>query len=72
MNFYQANSEADKAMEKMKAVEGVQNVRMCVVEEIVVVQDWLRNQSAKRLWRFFLKESRHRINSYTSTIVLPM
>jgi DNA-binding Lrp family transcriptional regulator len=42
-------SEADKVMERVKAIDGVQSVRMRVVKEIIVVQDWLRNQVAKRL-----------------------
>jgi DNA-binding Lrp family transcriptional regulator len=42
-------SEADKVMERMKAIDGVQSVRMRVVKEIIVVQDWLRNQIAMRV-----------------------
>ena len=41
-------AEADKVTQKLRAIDGVLNVRMRVVNEIVVVEDWLRNQIAKR------------------------
>jgi DNA-binding Lrp family transcriptional regulator len=42
-------SEADKVTERLKAIDGVQSVRMRVVKEIVVVDDWLKEQIAMRL-----------------------
>jgi DNA-binding Lrp family transcriptional regulator len=41
-------SEADKVMERLKAIDGVQSVRMRIVKEIIVVEDWLRDEIAKR------------------------
>ena len=42
-------SEADKVAERLKAVGGVQSVRMRVVKEIAVVEDWLSHQIAMRV-----------------------
>jgi DNA-binding Lrp family transcriptional regulator len=42
-------SEADKVMEKVRSIDAVQSVRMRIVKEIVVVEDWLRGQIANRL-----------------------
>jgi DNA-binding Lrp family transcriptional regulator len=42
-------SEADRVMEELKAMDGVQSVRMRIVKEIIVVPDWIRNQIAKRI-----------------------
>jgi DNA-binding Lrp family transcriptional regulator len=42
-------SEADKVMERLKAIDGVLSVRMRVVKEIIVVQDWLNEQIAMRI-----------------------
>lgn len=42
-------SEADKVLEKLRAIDGVESVRMRVVKEIVVLQDWLRKQVASRI-----------------------
>ena len=42
-------SEADKVMERLKAIDGVQSVRMRIVKEIIVVQDWLRDKIAMQL-----------------------
>ena len=42
-------SEADKVMERLKAIDGVLSVRMRVVNEIIVVQDWLSEQIAMRI-----------------------
>ena len=65
-------SEADKVMEKMKAIDVVQSVRMRVVKGIIVIQDWLRNQVAKRLSRKPEKSSTHAYASATifTTFVL--
>jgi DNA-binding Lrp family transcriptional regulator/copper chaperone CopZ len=42
-------SEADRVTEKLKAIDGVKSVRMRVVKEIIVVQDWVRNEIEKRV-----------------------
>jgi DNA-binding Lrp family transcriptional regulator len=42
-------SEADKVMERLKAIDGVLSVRMRVVNEIILVQDWLSEQIAMRI-----------------------
>ena len=42
-------AEADKILERLKVVDGVESVRMRVVNEIVVVPDWLKKQIVKRL-----------------------
>ena len=42
-------SEADIVTEKLKLMDGVQSVRMRVVRQIIVVQDWLKSQIAVRL-----------------------
>jgi DNA-binding Lrp family transcriptional regulator/copper chaperone CopZ len=41
-------AEADKVTDRLKSVDGVQSVRMRVVDEITVVEDWLRDQIAMR------------------------
>ena len=42
-------AEADKILESLKVVDGVESVRMRVVKEIIVVPDWLKKQIEKRL-----------------------
>jgi DNA-binding Lrp family transcriptional regulator len=37
-------SEADKVTERLKGIDGVQSVRMRVVKEIIVIDDWLGDQ----------------------------
>ncbi len=41
-------AEADKVTEKIKAVYGVESVRMRIVKDIIFVEDWLRYQIAMR------------------------
>ena len=41
-------AEADKVTEKIKAIYGVESVRMRVVKEIIFVEDWLRYQITLR------------------------
>ena len=42
-------SEADKVTERLKAIDGVERVDMRIMKEIILVQDWLRDQIAMRL-----------------------
>ena len=41
-------AEADKVTEKIKAIDGVESVRMRIVKDIIFVEDWLRYQIAMR------------------------
>ena len=41
-------AEADAVTKRLKAVDGVQSVRMRIVNEITVVEDWIRDQIAMR------------------------
>jgi DNA-binding Lrp family transcriptional regulator len=42
-------AEADKVMERMKANEGVTSVRMRIMKEVIIVQDWLKSEIDKRI-----------------------
>jgi DNA-binding Lrp family transcriptional regulator len=42
-------SEADKVTESIKAIDGVVSVRMRIINEIIIVPDWIRNQIAMQL-----------------------
>ncbi len=42
-------ADADKATKTIKAIEGVESVRMRIVREIIVCEDWLREQIAMRI-----------------------
>ena len=42
-------SEADKVMNKLKVIDGVLSVRMRIVKEIIILQDWLKVQIAMQL-----------------------
>jgi DNA-binding Lrp family transcriptional regulator len=42
-------SEADRVTEKLKAIDGVKSVRMRVLKDIIVVQDWIGNEIEKRI-----------------------
>jgi len=42
-------SEADKVTERIKAIDGVTDVRMRIIKDIIILPDWLRNQITLRL-----------------------
>jgi hypothetical protein len=39
---YENLSEADKTLARLRTIVGVQNVRMRIIKELIVGQDWLR------------------------------
>jgi len=41
-------SEADDLTKWIKGLEGVENVKMGVMKELIVVQDWLREEIGRR------------------------
>ncbi len=42
-------AEADGVTEKIKAIDGVESVRMRVVRDIIVCEDWLRDEIVRRI-----------------------
>ncbi len=42
-------AEADRTAEKLRSFDGVQNARMCIMKELIVVQDWLEHEIGRRL-----------------------
>ena len=42
-------SEADRVTEELEAIDGVKSVRMRVLKDIIVVQDWIGNEIEKRI-----------------------
>jgi DNA-binding Lrp family transcriptional regulator len=42
-------ADADRATNRIKAIDGVESVRMRIVKEIIVCEDWLRDQIAMRM-----------------------
>ncbi len=41
--------EADRALEHLKSIRGVQNAGMHIMKEVIVVQDWMRSEIEKRI-----------------------
>ena len=42
-------TEADKVTEKLRAIDGVRSVKMRIIKEIILVQDWLQKEIEKRI-----------------------
>jgi hypothetical protein len=42
-------SQADGVLAGMKSIDGVSNVRMGIMKELIVVQDWLKDAIDKRI-----------------------
>lgn len=42
-------SEADEVTEWIRSLDGVESVRMGIMRELIVVQDWLRDEMSKRI-----------------------
>jgi DNA-binding Lrp family transcriptional regulator len=42
-------AEADRVLEKLKAFDGVQDARMQIMQEVILVQDWLKNEIDRRI-----------------------
>jgi len=47
--FFHNLSEAEEAYEWIKKLEGVGNVRMRIMKDLIFVRDWLDDQMKKRL-----------------------
>ena len=42
-------AEADKVTERLRSIDGVQNVRMRIMKDVIVLQDWIKEQIDMRL-----------------------
>ena len=42
-------SEADRVMDRLRSIDGVQNVRMRIMKDVTISQNWLKEQIAMRL-----------------------
>ncbi|MDG6905173.1 MAG: hypothetical protein JRN20_05230 [Nitrososphaerota archaeon] len=42
-------SEADEFVEAIRALDGVEKVKIGVMKELIMVQDWLRDEIGRRL-----------------------
>ncbi len=41
--------EADRALERLKSIRGVQSAGMHIMKEVIVVRDWMKSEIEKRI-----------------------
>ena len=49
VNAFDNLSEADDTVKWIQALDGVESVKMGVMKELIVVQDWLRDEVEKKM-----------------------